>query len=52
MSIDMKTIYISPAVRIGGMTLERNFLASATLGDITPGSDPGTGGSWEFGDDD
>ena len=52
MSYDMKTVYISPAVRVGGLTLERSFLTSATLGGITPGNDPGTGGSWEFGDDD
>ena len=48
----MKKIYLSPFTRIGGMTWERCFLASATAGGITPGADPGTGGSWDFGDED
>ena len=48
----MKTLYISPVTKVGGMTLERCFLASATAGGITPGTDPGTGGSWDFGDED
>ena len=44
--------YLAPVTRVGGVMLERFFLASATFGDITPGEDPGTGGSWEFGDED
>ena len=48
----MHKIYFAPAVRVGGLALERNFMASATAGGITPGNDPGTGGSWEFGDED
>ena len=48
----MKKLYSMPAVRVGGIALERAFLASATAGGITPGADPGTGGSWEFGDED
>ena len=50
--IMMKKLYSMPAVRVGGIALERAFLASATAGGITPGADPGTGGSWEFGDED
>ena len=49
---DMKKNYLAPAVRVGGLALERSFLTSATVGGIVPGGDPGTGGSWEFGDDD
>ncbi|MBR6055283.1 MAG: hypothetical protein IKP46_08115 [Bacteroidales bacterium] len=47
-----KMYYCTPASRIGEVSLERNFLASATAGGITPGEDPGEGGSWEFGDED
>ena len=49
---DMKKNYLAPAVRVGGLALERSFLTSATVGGIVPGGDPGTGGSWEFGDED
>ena len=52
MSKYMNKNYLTPAVRVGGMALERSFLTSATAGGITPGGDPGTGGSWEFGDED
>ena len=48
----MKTVYLAPVTRVGGMALERSFLTSATVGGITPGTDPGTGGSWDFGDED
>ena len=48
----VKTSYQTPAVRIGTVSFEHNFLTSATAGGITPGQDPGTGGSWEFGDED
>lgn len=48
-----KLLYLAPATRVGGIALERSFLqASITGGSITPGTDPGTGGSWEFGEDD
>ena len=47
-----KLYYYAPASRIGEVSLERNFLTSATAGGITPGQNPGTGGSWEFGDED
>ena len=47
-----KMYYQTPASRIGEVSLERNFLTSATAGGITPGQDPGEGGSWEFGDED
>ena len=52
MSNHMNKNYLTPAVRVGGVALERSFLTSATAGGITPGADPGTGGSWEFGDED
>ncbi len=48
----MKMNYETPALRVGGLALERAFLASATVGGVNPGEDPGTGGSWEFGDED
>ena len=48
----MQKIYFAPAVRVGDLALECAFLATATVGGITPGDDPGTGGSWEFGDED
>ena len=44
--------YLTPATRVGGIALERGFLTSATVGGVTPGEDPGTGGNWEFGDED
>ena len=44
--------YLTPATRVGRMSLERSFLATATIGNVTPGEDPGTGGSWDFGDND
>lgn len=47
-----KTSYQTPAMRISGVSFEHNFLTSATAGGITPGQDPGPGGSWEFGDND
>ena len=47
-----KPLYLAPAIRIGGVAFERIFLASATIGGVTPGDDPGTGGSWDFGDND
>lgn len=47
-----KTVYQAPAMRIGGVSLELNFLATGTAGGIIPGQDPGDGGSWEFGDND
>ena len=52
MYTNMKRFYQTPVARIGGLAWERAFLVSATFSDITPGEDPGTGGSWEFGDDD
>ena len=48
----MKNNYSTPVARVGAIALERAFLTSATAGGITPGGDPGTGGSWEFGDED
>ncbi len=48
-----KMLYSAPACRVGGVCVERSFLqASLTAGGITPGQDPGTGGSWDFGDED
>jgi hypothetical protein len=47
-----KMLYSAPACRVGGVCVERSFLASVTGGSITPGNDPGTGGSWDFGDED
>ena len=47
-----KSTYLSPSVRISGYTTECNFVTTVTGGNITPGEDPGSGGSWDFGDDD
>ena len=48
----VKTPYQTPVMRIGVVSFEHNFLTSATAGGITPGQDPGPGGSWDFGEDD
>ena len=47
-----KMLYSAPASRVGGVCTERSFLATGTVGGVTPGNDPGTGGSWDFGDED
>ena len=48
-----KMLYSVPVCRVGGVCVERSFLqAIVTGGNITPGEDPGTGGSWDFGDND
>ena len=52
-TMQKKMLYSVPACRVGGVCVERCFLqATITGGNITPGEDPGTGGSWNFGDED
>ena len=51
-AMQQKMLYCAPTTRIGHVALERCFLTSATVGGITPGNDPGPGGSWDFGDED
>ena len=48
----MSKLYLTPVTRLGDLALERSFLTSATFENVTPGQDPTTGGSWEFGDQD
>ena len=51
--MQQKMLYCAPDTRIGRVAYECCFLqASVTAGGITPGNDPGNGGSWDFGDED
>jgi len=47
-----KKSYLTPALRNVQYSLEGHFLASAMVGDVTPGQDPEVGGSWNFGEED